>query len=170
MLAFDPKQTFSAQDWCAANCPWPHSALHEALDRPNVSRTNPAGLAVETAPKAENTVLRGSATILGSGVFELQGVAVRLLDVDSVNHRDLRALRNAIWRRELICTPAESKGFYNYRVDNVNFSATAVPTGEQFSTKNPNADPPGAEEQDHTIHKLRRHAFGRFGLRQFFAR
>jgi 1A family penicillin-binding protein len=137
----------------------------EATVGANAPVANQPSLGAETSPKSENTVLRGTATVLGNGVIELQGVVMRLFSLNTFGHRDWRALRRAIWQLELVCTPAEPTGLYNCRAGTVNFSAAVVPNDQQFANNNPNANVPGAEEQNYVIHNVRRHAFRRFWLR-----
>ncbi len=118
---------------------------------------------LSASAKVQNSDLRGTATFLANGMIEVQGVVMRLLDVNAFGRRNFYAFRRA-FRGELVCTPAENKGLYACRDGDTGFLAAVVSTNDQFAPDH--ADVPS--EQDHRIHSIRRHAFRHFWLRGFF--
>jgi penicillin-binding protein 1A len=126
------------------------------------------GSTLEAPANVDNKVLRGTATVLDSGVIELQGRVIRLLGWDDFGRRNFYALRRLLRRREVICTPADRPPLYNCQVGDISLPANIVPYAGQFAKESTNPDLVGGEQYARTTHNARRHEFRRFWLRGFF--
>lgn len=124
------------------------------------------GSAPEASANGEDKVLRGTATVLDSGVIELQGQLIRLLGWDGFGRRDFYALRRLLRRREVICTPAGRSPLYNCQVGDISLSASIIATGQFANDASPELE--RVDKFAHINENLRRHASRHFWVHRFF--
>jgi penicillin-binding protein 1A len=124
------------------------------------------GSTPEAPANVDDKVLRGTATVLDSGVIELQGRLIRLLGWGGFGRRDFYALRRLLRRREVICTPAERSPLYNCQVGDINLSAFIIGDGHLASDAGPEFEQ--VDKFAHINENLRRHALRHFWVRRFF--
>jgi 1A family penicillin-binding protein len=123
-------------------------------------------VATSTGSDMDDKVFRGTATVLDSGVIELQGRVIRLLGWGGFGRRDFYALRRLLRRREVICTPEERSPLYNCQVGDINLSASII-AERQFA----NDSSPELERVDKFAHindNLRHHSLRHFSVHRFF--
>jgi penicillin-binding protein 1A len=130
-----------------------------ALDGTKVATST--GSAPEAPANLDDKVLRGMATVLDSGVIELQGRIIRLLGWDGFGRRDFYNLRRLLRRREVICTPADRGPLYNCQVGDINLSASIVAAGQFANDASP-------EFEAHINENQRRRASRHFLVHRFF--
>jgi membrane peptidoglycan carboxypeptidase len=116
----------------------------------------------EAPANLDDKVLRGTATVLDSGVIELQGRVIRLLGWGGFGRRDFYALHRLLRRREMICTPAGRSPLYNCQVGDINLSASVI-ADRQFA----NDASPDIERVDKFGKNLRRHSSRHFWVDRF---
>jgi penicillin-binding protein 1A len=143
---------------------WRSQGATAALDGTKVATS--MGSAPEASANADDKVLRGTATVLDSGVIELQGRVIRLLGWDSFGRRDFYALRRLLRRREVICTPAGRSPLYNCQVGDINLSASIIAAGQFVNDASPELE--RVDKFAHINENLRRHASRHFWVHRFF--
>jgi penicillin-binding protein 1A len=124
------------------------------------------GSAPEASANVDDKVLRGTATVLDSGVIELQGRVIRLLGWDSFGRRDFYALRRLLRRREVICTPAGRSPLYNCQVGDINLSGSIIAAGQFVNDASPELE--RVDKFANINENLRRHASRHFWVHRFF--
>lgn len=134
-----------------------------ALDGTKVATST--GSAPEAPANVDDKVLRGMATVLDSGVIELQGRVIRLLGWDSFGRRDFYALRRLLRRREVICTPAGRSPLYNCQVGDINLSASIIAAGQFANDASPELE--RVDKFAHINENLRRQS-RHFWVHRFF--
>jgi penicillin-binding protein 1A len=143
---------------------WRSQGATAGLDGTKVATS--MGSAPEASANADDKVLRGTATVLDSGVIELQGRVIRLLGWDSFGRRDFYALCRLLRRREVICTPAGRSPLYNCQVGDINLSASIIAAG-QFAN-DASRELERVDKFAHINENLRRHASRHFWVHRFF--
>jgi membrane peptidoglycan carboxypeptidase len=124
------------------------------------------GSAHEASANLDDKVLRGPATVLDSGVIELQGRVIRLLGWGGFGRRDFYALHRLLRHREMICTPAGRTPLYNCQVGDINLSASMI-ADRQFAN-DASQEIERVDKLAHIDENPRRHASRHFSVHRFF--
>jgi len=124
------------------------------------------GSAHEASANLDDKVLRGPATVLDSGVIELQGRIIRLLGWGGFGRRDFYYLHRLLRRREVICAPAEHSPLYNCQVGDINLSASIIADRQSANHASPELE--RVDKFAHINDNLRHHSLRHFSVYRFF--